>query len=976
MHRIIAAALIFCSLAAARTLVLDDFESADSLKNWRGKVALSPERTAHGKQSLRIAASPEGLVSQRLPSDWRGYDRLLFELYNPEPGIVNLSLRIYEDPADEASAYVADRRVFLIPGMNHVEVVLSEMAVSAGDRKLALDKVRQIQITTRGNERAAVVYLDNLRLVAGSEDPASASVRRPENGLVVLRDRSVHAGQVGPRDAIPESEEVKTKRAAAHGELAKLEKAIAYAQTMGIETIYQEIPLVLADLGLGVRPLLSWFNNDRSKSEMSDYVANSCRSARVALERLVAGDDRLPDTDDTQVGRLSVPPYPRLRGLKQKNGFFVTEEGEPLLALSLHSPSRKLTRFFATPLQHIESYTAGGGSRWTVDQSPVYEAFHKHPDARRVGWDGWCGHLIRDRWSMGGGREEVVICLESPHIRKAIEEFIQREAPGWKKNPDLLYNIMGYELQYICYCDRSQRMFRDWLKKTHSSVSALNERWNTRHTSFDEISGPPVKNSVPLPGTNRAQWFDWATFNQERFTGHMVWVKDVMRKLDPHTPITAGGSHSMLGGSNGTSGIDEELIFERVADMALHEGGGSTIGVDLARALSGGKMALADPELAGRARDLFPHFLHGKSVMQLFSWSSQPSDEYPSVTGSSIGHSWRWPLNEVYEMLRLALDIRRLNKEIAAFSSVPAEVAILYSRTSLVQIPPQWMRATSTPFLEELRRVYDGSLGLDARTTFISERQLLAGKARDYKVILVPAARHVPPEAAQALLDYAEQGGTLVISPESLIEDQYVRSLDTLEKLGVRVVKTTVPRSRAGALEQQYDQTLRQAISFTGAESVDIETTGPSPLKLRGRGLVQTLELRDGTESAARFADGSPAIGKRSAGRGRVYYLAVPLEPESYARFLDRVLDEARVWRPVRFTDADGRRAWRLEGRSVQRGREWLLYGVNHGAQPIEVRVALPVPARSITDLRRDVPLVPGEPLTLAPGETRLLRAR
>ncbi|MGH9846182.1 MAG: beta-galactosidase, partial [Blastocatellia bacterium] len=727
--------------SANQTTVLDDFESAASLARWRGQVALSSDHAGHGRQSLKAMLFPQDIVSDKLPKDWRRHDRLLFDIFNPESSPVMVGVRIYDELADDAAAevrsesFLADRKLLLIPGMNHVEVGLEGLEVSSASRKLALDRVRRFAISAKGLNHPVTIYIDNLRLVRGVEDYATASTRRPEDGTAALDSRFVTLGQVGPREAIPESESVKQKRQAAREELQRLQQTIEAARTMGFETIYQEIPLITAELGLDLRPLLSWFNDDRTKSEMFDYVAASCRAARVELEELISGAKRLPDVDDTQVSEPLVPPYPRLKGRPVKDGFFRNEKGEPLLALSLHSPSQKLTRFFATPFQHIESYTAGGGSRWTVDDSPVYEAFKKHADAKRVGWDGWCGHLIRDRWSMGGGREEVVICLESPHIRQAIEQYIEREAPHWMKNPELLYNVMGYELQYICYCERSQQMFREWLTGKHSTIERLNAAWRTSHGRFDEITAPPVKDSAPLPGANRAQWFDWATFNQERFTDHLAWVKSVIRKFDPATPITAGGAHSMLAGSNATSGIDEELMVERFNDLMLHEGGGSTLGTDLHWALAGRKLPLADPEMNTVARDLLPHFLHGKSVIQLFYWPSQPAAEHPRLNENSIAHARRWSLSEVGELLRVALDIRRLNKEIAALAAAPREVAILYSRTSLAQIPGELMRATSTPYLDELRRTYEASLYLDAGTTFITERQLPRGLAKQYKVI-------------------------------------------------------------------------------------------------------------------------------------------------------------------------------------------------------------------------------------------------
>src|SRR5207249_7419412 len=113
----------------------------------------------------------------------------------------------------------------------------------------------------------------------------------------------------------------------------------------------------LAELGLHFRPLLPWFNNDREKEQMFSYAVQACRQERERLEKLLTGEVRLPERDDTQVPGPLVPPYPaRLHGLPVHNGFFEDAEVRPLYVVSLHGPSRGLQRFFATPLQHIESY--------------------------------------------------------------------------------------------------------------------------------------------------------------------------------------------------------------------------------------------------------------------------------------------------------------------------------------------------------------------------------------------------------------------------------------------------------------------------------------------------------------------------------------------------------------------------------------------------------------------------------------------
>jgi hypothetical protein len=228
------------------------------------------------------------------------------------------------------------------------------------------------------------------------------------------------------------------------------------------------------------------------------------------------------------------------------------------------------------------------------------------------------------------------------------------------------------------------------LEKKHESLEHLNQVWGTHYDSFSDIVAPPTRNARPLQGTNRAQWYDWALFNQDRFTDYLVWVKSVIRRFDSVTPLATGGSYSMLVGSNGTSGIDEEQIINRIDDVIIHEGSGSTLGMDLQIALSEKPKPLCDPEMnLGEVRYLLPHMLHGKSVIQIWHWPDQVNPEYPHQFNQSPAHGWKFSLEDVSALFRAVLDSRRLSKEVAAFASAPAEVAILYSKTSILQIPPR-----------------------------------------------------------------------------------------------------------------------------------------------------------------------------------------------------------------------------------------------------------------------------------------------
>jgi hypothetical protein len=939
---------------ASRVQVIDDFESGVSAAKWSGGVGLSRRHSSHGESAAQVQFNGRRteITTTAVPRDWRGYDRLLFDIYCDRQTISTLTLQIYDDPEMKPGPkaargyYEARNKIFIQNGWNHAEIRLGDLRTASYDRALNMGRIQGITLRAGRGAFPLTLYLDNFRLVAGVEQRETASRVQPQDTVTVINDRFFTVRQVARPEEVPEAPDVVVLRRDAEREAELLAKTIQTAQTQGIETIYAERHLVTADLGLHIRPRLAWFNNDDSKRAMFSYVAGVCRESRRELEDKIQGIVRLPAVDDTQVGEPLIRPFGHLKGRPIRDGFFVDDRGEPMMILSLHSPSRVLERFFATPMQHIESYSVGGGSRWTIEDSPVYAAFQQDPDTHRVGWDGWCGHLVRDLDSMGVSKmENTVICLESPRIRKAIEEYIRLNIPKFNANPELLYNIMAYELMYICYCDRSQRMFRDWLANKHGTIERANEKWGTSYKQFGDVVAPPVKNARPLAGTNRALWYDWARFNQDRFTDHLLWVRSVIRKIDPATPLAAGGSSSMLSGHTGTSGIDEERIVNEVDDLIIHEGGGSTMGMDLQLALSEKKKPLADPEMSmGSVKYLLPHILHGKSVAQLWHWPAQPANEFHSNTESSLAHGWMYPLPDIDELLRTALDVRRLNKEIAAFVDAPAEVAIFYSQTATLQLPPEMLTWETTPYLAELRKAYDASQFLDAKVTFITERKIRQGWLERYKLLLVPGVRNVPADVVAKIWDYVSRGGHVVITPESLLGDEYNHPAPYLSQLGIEIQETQMPKLTGGEdLVQGYDQSFSRRVVFADDTPIVLTPLAGNRLSaagaLRTRGIRQEIQADTKAQKLFAYPDARAAVIRVDRGKGAVYYSAASLENNAYSKLLDALFDEAGVARPVRVAALNSGAPGNIESRFAEAGNRKLLYVVNFGAGAARLRV-------------------------------------
>jgi len=970
-----------CGTAAGETLVLDDFESASSLAKWSGPVSLGSDSVSHGQGCLVLDLSSRQertLQSESLPRDWSHYDYLRFDVFSPSDKVRFASFWIFDELGDDEQAetfgqsYRGSQKLYLNPGWNHYEFDLGKAMVENNDRPLALDRIRRFRLEFGGVD--GKLYLDNLRLVSGEESQATASRVSQRDCIVTVDNTVIRTRLATPFESLVPEPGIAALRERADAAVKRLSQAVDRAEAAGWFTLYWRVPLITARIGLEDRRQLVWYQSEKQESGILEFVIASCTRAADQIDSVLASGSSAPPLDK-QV--MYARPYPPLKGLPIRDGFFRYSDGEPVILYAMHGHIDRSLRQYFGPYDHVlESYTVGGASRFDLESTPLYETFHKYPDTYRVGWDGWCGHLIKDRWSMGGKKENVVICLESDHVKEAILEYMKGAAERWKRNPDLLYDIMGYELMYICYCDRSQQMFRQWLQDKYGALDKVNTAWGTTYGDWDAIRAPECKNAAPLPDINRAAWYDWALFNNRRFTDHMKWIKSEMRKLDPQVPICAGGTSSMLSSSNSTTGIDEELIVNEVDDVILNESGHSLIFSDLMPSLADRRMVMVEPEAGGNVHNTLLHFLHGKSTLAKYKWDST-NPEYPNDAYSSVLTSWDISLGDIDDILRLSLDVRRLNNEIAAFYGPEPEIMLLYSKTSIVQVPPDLHRAGVTPYLETLGKVWEGARCLGSRVGFVTERQVLAGKLDRCRLLLVTAVKYIPPEVTQAILSYVERGGTALVVPESFLFDQYARSNDGIAGLGLKIKAVTLPQVVGeGEIVQNYDQSITQALIYGEVRRrMTVEPTdifSGKNFAIPTGGLVQSLEPGK-NRVLARFEDAKPGLVLVTHGQGRLYYLAATLDPDGYHRLLEPLAERAGLHRPVVGVRADNSLVTGAEVRGIEYQDGWLVYASNLGSTPVEFDLKGESPLGAVTDLR-SMQAHPGTHVQLGPWQETIFR--
>src|SRR5689334_22820910 len=151
-----------------RVLVLEDFENPGAAARWEGPIEIQASHPSHGSHSarLRLDRDHRELSSSKLPGDWRGYDRLLFDIYSESDKVSLATIRIYDAVGGDAQSaarneyFDGHRKILLVKGWNHVEVKLTPLKAATFMRDISLDRIRQLVLSFEPNDSFTTVSLD------------------------------------------------------------------------------------------------------------------------------------------------------------------------------------------------------------------------------------------------------------------------------------------------------------------------------------------------------------------------------------------------------------------------------------------------------------------------------------------------------------------------------------------------------------------------------------------------------------------------------------------------------------------------------------------------------------------------------------------------------------------------------------------------------------------------------------------------
>jgi len=484
-------------------------------------------------------------------------------------------------------------------------------------------------------------------------------------------------------------------------------------------------------------------------------------------------------------------------------------------------------------------------------------------------------------------------CVHHPAYQDASERYINELSKFAVKQPNhfgwQISNEIGFpfnptresgDIDLYCYCDHSKLRFQEWLEEKYGDIDRVTESWAWSTTNFvyKQWSDLFPPEALPKTWSSVTRWLDWRVFWQQAFTDHAAWEHSMIRVNDPDHP-TSINTFNFKGYDR--FGVYTGLDQWKKSEVVDH------IGYDLYPG-SGHKLATR-PEHSSMFLD------HGRSVSYyagsdfwiheiesgpIGGWLLGPDHktgekDILNMCFETLGHDaklliympWReWLFQPLrwgalvdlqinptprYDAAALVGRYIKQNSSFLKKARVQkGEIALLESKNNATVLRGM---GQEDQLFQAQRGAYRAFWEKGFRVDFISEKQLLTGKANDYKVICLPLMGLISVDLAQSLKSYVKKGGVLV---------GFARC-GTLDEKGWYHPELPIP--------DLGDVFGIDSIEADHRNDINILLNGHSYRSWINRDVVYP---RESTEILAKFEDGLPAVTLSQYGKGFGIYLA------------------------------------------------------------------------------------------------------
>jgi len=502
-----------------------------------------------------------------------------------------------------------------------------------------------------------------------------------------------------------------------------------------------------------------------------------------------------------------------------------------------------------------------------------------------------------------------------------------------------LFNFLNFESGGgICYAKENIADFTLWLKKKYQTIQLLNFTWGTNYKDFSKCDPPRWKRGqYKIYPDNRAAWGDWLKYMTWRNIQDYRKVKhDFDKVLKPDAPVNyIDSSIETFANHASVTCMDWEALA-KINDIMVAENSMKTVpapyGIepfgsmqaDFRTSLITNNKAVVNMEMhcgtfgAQKFEDnyyacaIWRDFLHGKSAIHLWQamrpWGKSlfRGKSYSPTPSTVLLHKRQTP-EMLFNMYKATLDAKRLADVIVKFRVAPAKFALLFSYTSLRQLPvseifkaQKWLGHESS-----LREFYPALLPLGYRTGFLTENMIKNNKATQYKAVILPGVSHLPAKVVRKLSEYVKNGGTLIIGANSLLFDEHDRPVDYLASLFERKGWLTNDNQKIAYQKVVTEKNFSDYLTLLNYKRESLTVALENKGKATG-GIAELVKPLNKSEVIIRFSKragalaNKPALLRTTLGKGQVYFFATRVKPETMAVIFEKIQSSKPVLRATR----------------------------------------------------------------------------
>lgn len=508
---------------------------------------------------------------------------------------------------------------------------------------------------------------------------------------------------------------------------------------------------------------------------------------------------------------------------------------------------------------------------------------HKYPEVRRVRAD-----RVRELYNR---RQNY--CYTSPLYRDKVRRIDQKLAQRFGNDPAVILWHISNEMGGDCHCELCQAEFRRWLQARYGSLQALNKAWNARFWSHDYTAWEQIESPAPQ-GENAVQALalDWKRFVSDRHIDFLKFERDTVKELAPDAKFTAnmmyrfdGIDYFKMAKEIDVASWDNyptwhkptEIVEETALDTAMMH--------DLFYSMKGKPFLLMEsspsftnwqpiskqkkPGIAELAA--LQTVAHGADSVLYFQWRASRGAE-EKFHGAVVGHDGRQDARAFTETVRVGEKLEKLS-EITAVQREKQALIVHDWQNKWALEGSCGPRNAGLGYWDELKRHYNALARAGIAVEFGDETADLT----DYRLVVVPMLYLLTDAFAKKLCDFAQSGGTIVVTYWTGVVDEsdLCRLGDTpyglTELLGLRRTE----------IDGMYDGETRRC---TPVDGCTLPETQASILCE-----VAVPNDNDPAKPLCVYAEDyfaqHPAAAVHKYGAGRAYYLASRFDEDFYRAF-------------------------------------------------------------------------------------------